>query len=221
MEELKEKKCFKCENTLPLDMFYKHAQMSDGYLNECKECLKKRVRAREEKLRREDEEWVIKERERQKIKYQQSNFKWIVLEEFPKYSITNNGFVKNNKTNRVLKNQINSNGYIVLSLFNNDGIKKKPYLHRLLAKTFIKNENDDANQVDHIDRNPLNNSLDNLRWVTNTENLGNRGSFNKTGIYLDELNNYWCCQIKNSNILNHLGCFTTIQEAYSKLTENM
>lgn len=36
-----EKKCFKCLRILPLDAFYKHAAMSDGHLNKCKECTKK------------------------------------------------------------------------------------------------------------------------------------------------------------------------------------
>jgi len=221
MEELKEKKCFKCENILPLDMFYKHIGMTDGHLNECKECLKKRVRKREKKLRQENPEWVLKEKERQKNKYVQNNFEWVILEDFPNYSISNNGFIKNNKTNRILKNQINNNGYIVVSIFDSNNVNKKPYLHRLLAKTFIKNENLEANQVDHIDRDPLNNSLENLRWVTNKENLDNRGVFNKTGIYYDEIDKSWCCQIKKLNKLNQLGCYKTIDKAYKKLTENM
>ena len=46
-------------------------------------------------------------------------------------------------------------------------------LHRILAKHFIENP-DDLPQVDHIDRNKTNNSIENLRWVTASENTRNR-----------------------------------------------
>jgi hypothetical protein len=55
----------------------------------------------------------------------------------------------------------------------------KYLLHRLVAFTFIPNPENKA-QVNHIDGNKLNNSVDNLEWVTNQENQIHKV---KTGLY--------------------------------------
>ena len=59
-------------------------------------------------------------------------------------------------------------GYVLIHL------NRRTYrLHRILAKHFLPNP-DDLPQVDHIDRIKTNNSIENLRWVTTSENLRNR-----------------------------------------------
>jgi len=50
-----------------------------------------------------------------------------------------------------------------------DGKRKSEYVHRLVAKAFIANYGNKP-QVHHIDNNGLNNRVENLKWVTNSEN---------------------------------------------------
>ena len=45
-------------------------------------------------------------------------------------------------------------------------------VHRLVAETFIDNPNG-YTEIDHLNRNKLDNSVANLRWVTHSENMRN------------------------------------------------
>ena len=74
MEETIEKKCFKCNQILPITNFYKHSGTADGYLGKCKSCTKIDVRQRETELRN-NPEWIEKERERNREKYYKLNYK--------------------------------------------------------------------------------------------------------------------------------------------------
>lgn len=70
---------------------------------------------------------------------------------------------------KVLKWNIVSSGYASVQLFKNK-IGKRVLVHRLVASAFIPNP-DNLPQVNHIDENKLNNSVDNLEWVTAKQNM--------------------------------------------------
>jgi hypothetical protein len=71
--------------------------------------------------------------------------------------------------------------------------------------------------VDHINNNPSDNRIENLRAATNSENLCNRGhqknsSTKIKNIYLTR-NNTYNVQIKKNNVINYIGTFKTLDDA--------
>lgn len=71
---------------------------------------------------------------------------------------------------RILRPRVTKLGYLNISLSNGAKYDMTTFrLHRLVAKAFIPNPNN-LPEVHHIDHNKLNNSVDNLKWVTSKEN---------------------------------------------------
>jgi len=60
--------------------------------------------------------------------------------------------------------------YKRVQLTKQDGRGKRFLIHRLVAEAFILNP-DNKKQVNHKDLNPMNNHVDNLEWVTSSENV--------------------------------------------------
>lgn len=76
------------------------------------------------------------------------------------------------------------------------------------------------NHIDHINGNPADNRLDNLRSVPQKENRKNcRIPSNNTsgiqGVSWNKLISKWTAQIKVNKVKHHLGCFSNIDEAIS------
>lgn len=99
------------------------------------------------------------------------------------YQVSNKGNVKslsrkmwNGKSywyskEKLLKRRIDKNKkhYATVCL-RKDGVSKTKLIHRLVALSFL-NKIDGKNYVNHIDLDKLNNKLDNLEWVSASENL--------------------------------------------------
>ena len=93
---------------------------------------------------------------------------WKTIEDFPGYEISDRGRVRNKKTNSIMIPGISKQGYLHVGLRKN-GVRKNVYIHRLVASSFL-GKNDDL-VVNHKDGNKSNNSLENLEWCTDSENI--------------------------------------------------
>lgn len=93
--------------------------------------------------------------------------KIIINGEETKYSVSDLGEIRNDLTGKILK--VNNKGAIQLTI-NGKPVNRK--VSRLVAEAFIPNlENLDL--VKSIDGNPLNNRVENLKWISNQENSQN------------------------------------------------
>ena len=132
---------------------------------------------------------------------------WKIIEECPNYSVSNFGNVKNNK-NKLVKPNISNWGYYRVSL-SKKGVKKYYRIHRLVGIAFIENP-ENKPEIDHIDRNKLNNNLSNLRWAFSFENVRNVNKRDNTsstykGVSYRKDNGKWRSRIRINNKLISLG----------------
>lgn len=101
------------------------------------------------------------------------------IKEYPAYSISTEGRIRKNSNQKLMNPSRKPNGYMQINLFTGDGRRKKEYVHRLVALTFIPNGNHFP-EVNHIDGVRDNNSVSNLEWVTHKENMGKALFLNKS-----------------------------------------
>jgi hypothetical protein len=112
---------------------------------------------------------------------------------------------------------INNHGYLFCNLTNNK-VKRGFLFHRLMYY-FYNQEWDIFNKklvIDHVDRNPLNNNIDNLRVVTQQENTFNS---NAKGCYFNKEKKKWDASIRINRKKINLGYYKTEQEAHEVYLE--
>jgi len=135
---------------------------------------------------------------------------WKSIDGYELYSVSNYGNIKNNKTQKIKIPQIDYKGYKRVQLRNGDKVKNFR-IHRLVAIYFLENINNYCD-VDHIDRDKLNNNASNLRWVSSSLNCRNRkkrtNSTSKyVGVSFIKSKQKWQSQICVDYKITYIGLF--------------
>ena len=92
------------------------------------------------------------------------------VKNYEEYEVDTNGVVYS-KRGEPLKPSTNNRGYRMV-VFSINGKTRTFGVHRLVARQFVINDDETRKtQVNHIDGNKANNSVDNLEWVTPKENM--------------------------------------------------
>ena len=96
---------------------------------------------------------------------------------FKTYSVSHTGHVYSlpgphrRKGKRRMIGGTNSPGGHVFVRFSRGNRTQKNYVHRLVAKLFVGDQPSPQHEVRHLDGNPQNNHVRNIRWGTRLENI--------------------------------------------------
>lgn len=102
--------------------------------------------------------------------------KWKVIPGFENYTASKEGEIYSLASGKILVQTENSYGYKKLNLYDEKGHSQCFSVHQLIYRTY-KGDIPKGLQIDHIDRDKLNNHIDNLRAVSSSEN-----NLNKTDV---------------------------------------
>jgi hypothetical protein len=106
-----------------------------------------------------------------------------------------------------LAGSVSLNGYRRICIRDGDTVN---YLAHRIAWALHYGEDPYPHELDHIDRNRLNNRITNLRLVTRSENMRNRNPFSNTGEkYIQKQHNSYQVTIGR----NYIGCCKKLEDA--------
>ena len=93
---------------------------------------------------------------------------WKTVKECDKYEVNNKGEIRHKKRKQILSPRKNSGGYGYVC-FIIEGQRKNFAIHRIVASAFLPNPNG-YTEINHKDYDRLNNCVENLEWVSSSQN---------------------------------------------------
>jgi len=138
-----------------------------------------------------------------------NSMEWRVVSHCPNYEVSNTGIVRGK--NGELKPRLRTAGYLAVVLWNSQG-RQEFRIHRLVAEAFIPNPGGKP-EIDHIDRNPANNAVENLRWATRSENMLNTRRRDGEMYAIYPSGTKWMVKFQRDLKEVYLGVYATIEEA--------
>jgi hypothetical protein len=133
---------------------------------------------------------------------------WMAVGGFPNYEVSSFGRVRNARGHMLSPSLSGGYPHVVLS---HEGKRSNLTVHRLVAMTFFPTS-DLTLEVDHRDRNRMNNMVQNLRWVSHSSNVFNQSkragaSSRFRGVCWYKPTSKWLVQITIDGKSKHIGYF--------------
>lgn len=126
------------------------------------------------------------------------------IEGFESYIVTETGQIYSKTTKRFLNPHLNGSGYYIIDLYSKECDETKEHkeytrkrqqrrqkfrVHCLVAKNFIENDDPETKtEVNHKDKNRINNNVSNLEWISSKKNL--QHAHNKKVFQYDKNNKF-------------------------------
>lgn len=129
--------------------------------------------------------------------------RWKIHPKYPRYIITKKGAVFNFITGKVIRSHIKKDdGYVVVNLFDKNGVRKLRRLHKILAELFIPNPSN-LPIAHHRNNKKWDYRLKNLEWVSYSQNslyASQAGTHNNPALGLFGGDNWNSRKVKQLNL---------------------
>ena len=139
---------------------------------------------------------------------------WKQVQHHPNYEVSDEGLVRRIGADKPLQGFPTKKGYLQVILDD-----ERLYIHILVANHFVQGKDKEHWQVDHKDKDVLNNNASNLRWVTDMENQRNKSNNRK--VKNETLNMEFDCMAEAGEWLVAEGRMKNLNSACSSLCAHL